>query len=274
MESTTAWLAGLREQFAGALEAALTYLPSLIVALLVLVAGWLVARLARRAARRAAEAANRLLDRVFRRGRLASARASPGVITLAGELSLWIVLLITIIVAAQVAGLAIVTDWLRRLLVLLPNLVVGIAIIVVGYFVGLLVRERAQAESPLVGRIAQVTVLAIATIVGLDQVGVDVAVVIALTAVVAGGLVAGLFVAFGLGARRFVSNLIGARSARGMLGPGLRVRIGDVEGTVLEITATHIALDTVDGRLLVPGCSADLERILIITAAGGGDEHA
>lgn len=183
-------------------------------------------------------------------------------------------LLITIIVAAQVAGLAIVTDWLRRLLVLLANLVVGIAIIVVGYFVGLLVRERAQAESPLVGRIAQVTVLAIATIVGLDQVGVDVAVVIALTAVVAGGLVAGLFVAFGLGARRFVSNLIGARSARGMLGPGLRVRIGDVEGTVLEITATHIALDTVDGRLLVPGCSADLERILIITAAGGGDEHA
>jgi len=193
---------------------------------------------------------------------------------LAGELSLWIVLLITIIVAAQVAGLAIVTDWLRRLLVLLANLVVGIAIIVVGYFVGLLVRERAQAESPLVGRIAQVTVLAIATIVGLDQVGVDVAVVIALTAVVAGGLVAGLFVAFGLGARRFVSNLIGARGARGMLGPGLRVRIGDVEGTVLEITATHIALDTVDGRLLVPGCSADLERILIITAAGGGDEHA
>jgi hypothetical protein len=84
-------------------------------------------------------------------------------------------------------------------------------------------------------------------------------------AVIVGGVVIGLSGAYALGARQFVGNLIGARSARHALGAGLRVRIGDVEGIVLEITATHIALDTAAGKLLVPARVIDEQQILIIT---------
>lgn len=186
-------------------------------------------------------------------------------------------LLIALTVAARVAGLASVTGWLDRVTAHLPNLIAGVAVFIIGYFLSVYVREQlapasAAATSPpqvLLARLAQAAVVALALIVGLDQVGIDVAVLVGVAVAAVATLGIGLAVAFAFGARAHVSNLIGARVARQQLSEGLRVRIGNVEGEVLEVTATQIALDTDAGKALLPASCVDQGLVTILAPDGG-----
>ena len=259
------------------------FLPDLLAALLILVLGWAVARLARSGVQRLAMASNHLLSRVFPRGVLAGTRISGGAATLLGELVFWIIVFITLTVAARVAGIPSIAGWLERITAHLPNLIAGAAIFVLGYFLSVYVREQiapasaAVTSAPLrlLGRMAQAAVVTVALIVGLDQVGIDVAVLVGVAVAGAAALGLGLAVAFALGARHHVSNLIGARVARQQLSEGVRVRIGEVEGHLLEITATQIALDTDAGKALVPASCVDEGPVTILAPdAGEPDDDA
>ena len=276
METNDSWLESLQSAASLTLDAAAERLPAIFIAVLILVVGWLLARLARNLVLRMSDGVNRLLDRVFRRGHLASTRVSPAVMSVAGGLAFWVVIFIALQIAVTMTGFESVGLWLSRLVTYLPDLVLGVLMVMAGYLVSVLARDRITivarqagvVRSESAGKAAQVGVLSVALIVGLDQVGIDVAILIVLAAIVGAAALFGVFTAFGLGARTFVSNLIGAHNARSVLSPGVQVRIGDHEGQLLEITGTHIALDTAQGRLLIPAAVADTEAILVLTADG------
>lgn len=254
-------------------------LPGILTAILILVIGWLVARLARRAVHKLALAANKFLERNFPSGILEEARVSPLIATLFGETIFWVIVLVALNFASEVAGLRAVSDWLAWLTALLPTLFAGIMIVVIGYVLSMYAREqiapqttqRKSRQVVLLGRLAQVFIISIALIVGLDQIGIDVALLIALSVVCVGALLTGLAVAFALGAREHVSNLIGARAARNRLSAGLRIKIDDVEGEILEITPTQIALLTHQGTTFVPGRFMD-ERLITVVAPDVGED--
>ncbi len=272
MESTTSWFGSFLDAAWVQIRVGVDYLPSLLAALLILGLGWALARLARNAVQRLALASNRFLDRAFPRGFLTTARVSSLAATLFGEVVFWMILLITVTVASGVAGLSTIAEWLDRITTHLPNLIAGVTIVVIGFFLSVYVREQVapqatagkSAQSILLGRAAQGFVLATALIVGLDQIGIEVALLVALYVVCVAALLIGLAVAFALGARRYVSNLIGVRTARQHMNPGLRVRIDDIEGEILEITPTQIALNTDQGKTLVPGRFLDEQLITIM----------
>ncbi|MFP3942834.1 MAG: mechanosensitive ion channel family protein [Alphaproteobacteria bacterium] len=275
MEEAASWSSAVENVVSKALSQALSYAPSLLAALLILIAGWLLGRLARVAARRLSRDANRILDRLFRRGALAGARFSPATVAVLGEVVFWVVIFLAVTVAARVAGFDAISVWLDRIAAQLPNLVVGAVIIVAGYFVSVLAGEQVTTaarsaragQSVLLGRLAQGAIFVTALIIGLDQIGVDVTFLIALFAAAIGAIFVGFSIAFGMGARCYVSNLIGARSARRELAPGTALQIGRIEGNLLEITATHLALETAQGRVLIPARTID-QRIVSMPAAG------
>lgn len=274
MENDTSWLRPYVDAFWDLLLAGAEYLPSFLSAILLLVFGFVVARLARHAIKRVARATNSFLERSFPSGILAEARVSEMTAVLLGEIVFWIILLVAVTIAAGIAGLSAIAGWLDRITAHLPNLIAGIAIVVVGYFLSIYVREQVvprdrsggSAQNRLLGRLAQGLVLSTALIVGLDQVGIDVALLVALSVVSVAALLTGLAAAFALGARSHVSNLVGVRSARRHLTAGVRVRIDDIEGEILELTSTQIALATDQGKVLLPGRFLD-EKIITIIAA-------
>lgn len=255
--------------------------PGLLFAALILVAGWLAARLARAGVHKLANSSNRLLQNLSRR-ESATPPVSSGIEKLCGNLAFAIVLFLSFTVALQVAGFSALFDWFRGAAALLPNVVVGAVIIVGAYLLGVVAREQiatrmpdadARRRAPL-PRAVQFSVVAIGVIVGLDQMGVDVGLLVVVVGVLAAAVAVAFAVAFALGATVYVRNLIGARVAGRELSPGLRVRIDGIEGTVLEVTATQIALDTDDGRVLLPAQMA-LEHVVVIsTGAARADDDA
>ena len=279
MEHLTTWLDGLRASAANLLDTMVGYLPNLIGAVLLLLLGWMLARLVRAAAGRLGNAVNRLLGRLMRRGSLTRFRLSPRALKLIGNAAFWLVILFFITAATRVAQLDAFSSWLDRILAYLPTLLAGALIILAGYLVSALVRDLVAAtlgsaglaQNELFAAVAQGATFLTAVVIGIDQIGIDVTILITLIAIAVGAMLAGLSLAFGLGSRDFVSNLIGAHYLQQYLQPGQTARIGEVEGEVLELTPTSVVLATAAGRTAIPAKLFNEAATVVMTPGDDND---
>lgn len=271
------WLETIENGAAALLADVAAMAPGLAAAIAVLFVGWIVAMMARGAVRRICNSANRMLERVLRRGDGAHARLSAPAVAAVSAAVYWAVLFLSVVIAARIAGLTLIANWLNQLAAHLPNILVGAAIIGFGYLAGAYVRrlvlssvkkDRSRMRG-VAANLAQGLVILTALIIGLDQIGVKVTFLVTLLAIVAGGALASFAIAFGLGARGHVSNLIGARTARTALTPGANIRIGEtIRGAVLEVTPSQIVIDTDNGRMFVPARIIDEQPLEILTPEG------
>jgi hypothetical protein len=272
MENLSAWLADFRATVVDGLDAFAGYLPYLLGALTLVVVGWLVARLLRALFMRVGAGLNRLLDRVVRPLGTRRLRLAQPIITLIGNVIFWVVVLVFAAMAARVGRLDAFTAWLDRIVAYLPTLLAGGLIALAGYLVSTLVRDVVSAtvastgsgQADLFGFVAQSAVFLSAVVIGLDQIGIDVTLLITLLGIVVGGSLLGIVFAFGFGARTFVGNLIAAQQLRQIIEPGSVVRIADEEGQVLEITPTSVVLVSSKGRLMVPAKVFQEQTTLIV----------
>jgi small-conductance mechanosensitive channel len=262
---------------AAIMDAVVTYLPSILGAVLLLLAGWILARLLRAVTVRSVLLLDTLLSRVTKTAgveRLRMARSS----SVLGAVVFWVVLLFFVTAATHVLGLQSFTQWLARLLDYLPTLAAGLLIVIVGYvfsrFLADLVQATATRLAPpqrnALARVAQGMVLVTAILVGADQIGIQVTFIAILVGAVVAAAVGGVTIAVSLGARDYVSNLIGAHYMRQAFDVGQRVRVGGHEGRILEITVTSVVLETDEGRVAVPARVYHEEPIVLIARSSNG----
>lgn len=235
------------------------YLPSIIGAVLLLLAGWVLAKILRAATGRLLALLDSAIGRVF--GARVSERLymvrSANVL---GTLIFWAVLLFFITAATKALGLDTFTQWLGRLVEYLPTLIAGALIIAAGYllsrFIAELIRgatgRLAPEQREVVARTAQVSILVAAILVGADQIGIRMTFLAIFVGIAAAAVAGGVLVAISLGARTHVANLIGAQNLRQLYEPGQYIRVADYEGRILQLTPQAVMLETDDGRVLVP----------------------
>ncbi len=259
------------------LDRVVAHLPNLLGAVLLLIVGWLLARLLRVLALRGMLLIEALLARLAGPTGAEKLRIGRSSAVLA-TIVFWVVLLFFATAATQVIGLQAFTDWLGRLLDYLPTLAAGLLIIVAGYilsnFVADLVRATATRLAPAqraaLARVAQWATLLTAILVGADQIGIKVAFIAILAGIVAAAVVGGVTIAVSLGARGFVSNLIGAHYLRQAFQVGQRIRVAGYEGRILEVTPVSVLLETADGRVSLPGRVYHDEPIVLVAKANDG----
>ena len=249
--------------------------PNLLAAVALLVVGWLLARLLRFVAIRASRVVEALLGRFA--GPAGAERLRFGrPAALLGAVVFWLVLLVFVTAAADVLGLQTFTGWLARLIDYLPTLAAGLLIIVAGYvlagFVADLVHAAAvrlaSAQRNALARLAQGATLVMAILVGADQIGIKVTWLAILVAIVVSALLGGVTLTASLGARDYVSNLIGAHYLKQAFQVGQRVRVAGFEGRILEVTTTALVLETGEGRVSLPGRLYHDEPIVLLTRDG------
>jgi len=261
MERLRAWGAQLVAVFSDTVESLVTYLPVVLTAVAVFLIGWLLAHLVRGLVRRALESMDWLFARLVARsgGRSETlARATSRAIS---TVVFWIVLLIFAASALRILGGSLFERWTENLLAYLPSAIGGVIIIVIGFTGGTLARhvlEQASVglgvgQSSLLGRLAQAVIVMSCIVIGIDQFGVNVNFLIQLTTVTAAAVFGGIALVFALGTRAHLANLIGAHYARKHYAPGDHVKIGAVQGRIVEITDGCVFVETDDGDVSVPG---------------------
>ena len=235
--------------------------PVMLAALGLLVAGWLagwllskgVARLIVRWAPGLEERTTRVTLTRFGYQRRVS--------ELIGGLVFWVVLAVFVVAAVETLGMPVLAAWVGQVGALLPRLFLGGLIVVVGLLAGSVARDAVAAaaragnapQADLLGRAAQAGVVVIAVVTGLEQVGVDSGFLTAMMAVLAGGAFGGVALAFALGARTEVGNIVAMHYVRQTFHPGQLVELGEVRGRIHAFTKTTVVLNVDDGQAHVPG---------------------
>lgn len=247
-------------------------LPEMMVAAALLIAGWLIARLLRALTMRSADLINRGLAGLGVRLRARVGGVGEPTIKIIAGIVFWVVFLFFLASAAGVVGLDLFAGWLDRLVAFLPQIISGVLIIFAGVVLANIARDAVLAASgrlsetqrTLLARATQIATLLVLVVVGVDQIGIDITVIIIVLAVVLGGVLGGMAIAFGLGARSYVSNLIGAHYLNRDFRVGERIRIAGMEGAVVEITPVSVVLSTGEGRLNVPARLFAEEAVLLL----------
>jgi hypothetical protein len=199
-----------------ALNSFLAAIPLIIGALVIIIIGWLIA-----------SALARLVSELLRRvgaDRLFAEHGSdvygsrirdikPSVV--AGELVKWLVRLIFLVAAANVLGLTQVSELLNDVLLWIPNLIVAAVILLVAPLLARFIRgaievgagEMGFTNAPLLGRIAEIAIIAFAVIIAINQIGIAANLVNTLFIGVVAALALAFGLAFGLGGRDVAAQL-------------------------------------------------------------------
>ena len=237
------------------------FAPSLLAAVGLLLAGWIVGRLLARGIGRLMD---RLAPRIEARASWLTARRlgiAQRLAAGAGGFVFWIVFAVFALAAVETLGLPIVADWLGVIGAVLPRLFLGGLIVVAGLLGGAIARDAVLAgaraggvdRAAFLGRAAQGVVVVTAIVTGLDQVGLDSRFLTAMVVVTLGAALGGTALAFAFGARTEVSNLVAMHYVRQAYRVGQPIRLGAVRGRIRDFTATTVVVGGAEGESRVPG---------------------
>ncbi|MDH3671360.1 MAG: mechanosensitive ion channel [Gammaproteobacteria bacterium] len=255
------WTLTLTEAIVRVTQRISDYLPHLFGFLALLIVGWIIAVVLRMVTYHiAARAFDRLGRSKSVQPRVAHShtyRSAPRVIS---RVVFWTVLLFFLAAAIEALGLPAVSNVLGIVTAYLPRILLGVLIIFAGLWVGEFVRAslaRVAATAgitrgDIVARAAQSLVVFVAAIIAAEQIGIDSTALI--TILVTGFAVTfgAAALAFGLGAKSTVSNIVAGHYVQKAYRPGDSIRIGNYEGRIVEITHTAVLLDAPEGQLMVP----------------------
>jgi small-conductance mechanosensitive channel len=192
-----------------------------------------------------------------------------------GSIVFWLVLLLFFTAATETLGLPVLATWLSGVSYYLPRILVAALIIFAGLLAGNLAREAISAAATtaglnygqVLGRAVYVIILLIAIVTAVDQLGIESRFLTLTITIVIAALIGGAALAFGLGSRTTVSNIIAAHYLRQVYRVGDDVKIGAVHGKIVEIRPTCVILEGLDSRVLVPAKDFSETASMLITKA-------
>ncbi|MDB5999961.1 MAG: Conserved helix repeat-containing protein [Rhizobacter sp.] len=194
------------------------FVPRLLIALVVVIGGWMIAKVARFAVTRALRAVNfnilterSGLDNFLRQGGVQGDTTS-----IFGMLVYWLVILASLLIAFNGLGLTYITDLLSRVVWFVPNVFVALLVLAFGSYFARFVGETVRAyfrnvkqqDAALLGKFAQWAVMVFVILIALDQVKVGGDIVRESFLVILGGVVFAFALAFGLGGKDWAAERI------------------------------------------------------------------
>ena len=265
-----------------ALQAVMAFLPRLAVALGLALSGGLAAWLLRLVSvhflrgwgSRLAGGIGRLFRSRDAEREVRGAALGRPVAAAVGSIVFWLVFLFFLAAATESLGLPVISAWISGVAAYLPRLLVGALIVILGLLAGGIAHTALAATAAsagfayadALGRLAQAMIVMASVIVAFDQLGVAMTFLTVLAGIVTGALLGGAALAFGLGARTAVANIIAAHYLIKTYRVGHRVRIGEHEGRIVDITPTTVVIATAEGQAVVPAKEFSERASVLVTS--------
>lgn len=259
-DEAMSWQNSLANTYHAFTSLILAHAPQIIGALALMVAGWLIALLLRLLTRKLVRGFDSVFNRVAGSSSVRQESIKRSYVEILGNIVFWTVLIFFIAAAANVLGWNMFANWMSSIVAYLPNLVTGLVIILAGFLLSNFARtavfnatqSTGIKQSELLARVTQIILLFTSLVIGIEQIGINVGFLTNVLIVVIGLLLFGGTLAFSLGAKTLVANVIGAQYFRKHCRIGEKMQIGDISGVVVEVSQTSIVLDTGNSRTVVP----------------------
>ena len=197
---------------------AAAFLPKLIGALIILIIGWIIAKMVKWAAAKILKTVkfDSFTDRLginsfLKKGGMT--QSSSGVLS---GLVYWVIMLSVLNVFFNSLGLEVVSNLLNKVILYIPNIIVGCILLVVGMYLAELVsglvvgalRGSGFENAEMIGKITNFVIMFFVFSIVLSQLGIAEELVETVVGIVLGALGLALSLAFGLGGREWASKVL------------------------------------------------------------------
>lgn len=194
------------------------FLPRLLLATVILLIGWLLAKAIRVIVVKALKAVNLNvlseragIDRFLQQGGL-----QTDTLQIIGTLVYWLAMLAVLMIAFNSLGLTNVTELIGRVALFIPKVIVAVLILAFGAYFARFVdnsiiaygRNVGLEDAEVLGRFARYAILVFVVLIALEQVDVASDLVRQSFLIILAGVVLALALAFGLGSQRRASELL------------------------------------------------------------------
>jgi flagellar biosynthesis protein FliQ len=194
------------------------FVPRLILALVVILVGWLLAKAARFAIVKGLRAVNFhiVTQRAGLDGFLRDGGIAADTTEIIGLVIYWLVILGALVVGFNSLGLTYVTDVLGRVILFVPKVLVALLVLAFGAYFARFIANAITAycrnvhiqDAELLGRLAQYAIVTFVVLIALDQVNIGGDIVRQSFLIILAGVVFALALAFGLGGKEWAAELL------------------------------------------------------------------
>ncbi len=194
------------------------FLPRFILACVIAVAGWLIAKGLRFAVVKGLRSINFhvLTERARVDAFLQMGGSGVDTVSVIGLLVYWLAIIAALILACNTMGLTYVTALLANVAMFVPRVILAIVVLVFGayfaHFIDATIttygRNIGLYEAPLLGRLGRYAVLLFVILIALDQLGIAGDIIRLTFLILLTGFVLALALAFGLGGQRWAARLL------------------------------------------------------------------
>jgi hypothetical protein len=194
------------------------FLPKLLLALVVVLVGWLLAKAARFAVERALRAINFnvLTERAGTDNFLQQAGMRGDTTTLFGLIGFWVVILAALIIAFNGLGLTYITDLLQRVVLFTPKLLIAMLLVIFGSYCARFVGNAVQSycndaqipDGDVLARLVRYLIMTLVVMIGLSHLEIGGDIVQRTFLIILAGLMLALALAFGLGGKDWAAALL------------------------------------------------------------------
>ncbi|WP_373493331.1 mechanosensitive ion channel family protein [Aquiflexum sp.] len=245
-------------------------LPRILLALGILLAGYLIGRLVEKMVRRFILYLNKSINL-----RLQSSLLNVDLASSAWFISktfFWVILITSLLFCLQILDLTFSGLWFEKIMTYLPNVIVAVIIIFVGIIFGRLLGDLTRSAATktglvnggFLGNMVRYLLLLIAIVIAIGQIGVDIAFLTNLITIILVSLLFGASLAFGLGAQTSVSNILGAYYVRKSYSLGNEIEVNGQQGVIVKMTDYSVTIETKTGLANIPAREFNDKTVMII----------
>jgi len=236
----------------------ISFLPSLLGALIILLSGWLIALLFRRLSR---SIFHRLgLDKISNKSGVSSVMDDAGFhqrpSVIASKAVYWLVLCGFMVPAANTLGMTELVALFKTFIAFMPKLAAALLLIIFGmmfaqFLRGAIANNRAMMGSQSAATLANVVygvMVASVVLVALEQLNIRTELLHSIILIAIAGMVIAAAIALGFGGRDVAHNLLAGVYAREQFNAGSRIEIAEQSGVIVAVTnlTTQVQLDAGD----------------------------
>ncbi|MEW6100733.1 MAG: hypothetical protein AB1481_00345 [Candidatus Omnitrophota bacterium] len=194
------------------------FLINVLFIIVVLIIGWLISKGVKSIITKALRAikvdeySDKFeLDTLLEKGGIAYSLSE-----LIGAIFYWVGILVTFLLAVNIAGLTEAAQLLNKVVFYIPNVLAAIFILMIAMFVATFLKNIVHAaannaglsQSKLLSKIVEVAIMAFAVLIALEQLGIGIRITEITLAIILGSLGLGFALAFGLGCKDLAGKMI------------------------------------------------------------------
>lgn len=259
-DSLFSWGEAIRETLNDISQQLVSYAPQFIGAAALLLIGWGIAKALSISAQKLVESLDSLFSRVNRHTEFNQEKIKHSYAKIISKSVYWIIMIFFLAVAANILGWDLFSGWLEALFAYLPGIITGMFIILGGFLLSNLAKtaiisaahKAGVQQSQVMAKVIQIAIICGAIIIGVEQIGLNIGFLSNIIVSVIAILLAGAVLAFSLGARDLVANIIGAQYLRKHCEAGDHLKIADTEGEIIEVSQSSIVIENADGKTIIP----------------------